>query len=717
MSENALPSPVHVVLDRDARVRTGPPEFRSTTTRIPYWTRVWLNETGGEYVRVTGADGTAYGWTAASNVGTFFKDLPHLASAPLAPSQPAAAGVARTDLARALADTYGRLGGLMALVGLETGIPLAAALAVWYVESAGRRHPVGRAIIRFENHLFFDRWGSAHPDVYDRHFQHGGRAGVPDERWKNHRWREDPSQPFATFHGSQDAEYRVLAFATRLSSEDTALQCISIGGSQILVSNYAMIGYDGARAMYDAFQADERAHVLGFLDFCNYRYGHGARRGELLRDLAALRWEDFARGYNGGGQVALYAGHLRNAHAEAVRVLPAAPAPAAAPTRGAGSAAARTGDVATAPESLGIPGEVIAPPRPLQQWCGFSGQRGLITEADLREAIRAEATAELRNWRNFTGTALFRESLNRQFGHLVRYWLARFGTIRPSTLTAAQARAIQAIGLPGGGVNYGQLLTNGPVSNANLAAAKRQARIDLLAGAPVGAPANLEAIVEEALGWARDSKLDDEDRGPWSAVFVVACVRQVAIRLGLEGEAANVHVGQDELLLAHQRHRDYVVEAHRRRFGPGRRDGTYHAFRIGERRVQVGDIIVQDREDVGVHEVWLFDDIPALARRSRKMHADIVVEVARDHVVTIGGNLTNSVRRRRYPMTPQGLLVIDWNQLYTQEDDNLILPNLPVRHAPETLHPFSTWRIFALLSLVQQCGIIPGQRVNGGVLT
>jgi N-acetylmuramidase-like protein len=329
-TENALPSPVHVVVDREARVRSGPPEFRSTAGRVPYWARVRINETRGEYVRVSAPDGTEYGWTKASNVGTFFKDLPHLSSAPLAAPQPLPASPVASTLGRALTDTYNRLGGLMALLGMETGIRLAAALAVWYVESAGRRHPA-RAIIRFENHLFFNRWGSAHPDVYDAHFQHGGRGGIPEESWKNHRWRATVAQPFATFHGDQDAEYRVLAFATRLSNEETALQCISIGGSQILVSNHRMIGYDTARGMYDAFQAGERAHVLGFFDFCNYRYGHGARRGEMLRDLALLRWEDFARGYNGGGQVPEYAGHLRNAYAVAVTTTAAAATPGVMP--------------------------------------------------------------------------------------------------------------------------------------------------------------------------------------------------------------------------------------------------------------------------------------------------------------------------------------------------------------------------------------------------
>jgi hypothetical protein len=268
-------------------------------------------------------------------------------------------------------------------------------------------------------------------------------------------------------------------------------------------------------------------------------------------------------------------------------------------------------------------------------------------------------------------------------------------------------------------VDYGVLVNdNHPVvANAALQAAKQRARTDLLAALPQPVPAGLAGTVDGALGWARDSLLDDEHRGAWSAVFIVACVRQAAIRLGIEGEAdGGTHVGKDELLVATQRHSDFLVEAHRRRFDPAARGGAYHAFRIGERRVQVGDIIVQDRvESQNLQAVLLFDDIPDRAR-GRLLHADIIVEVADDHVVAIGGNLGQSVRRRRYPTT-DGRLVIDWNQLYTQETDGLHLPGLPAPHNANTLHLESTWRIFALLSLVEQCGVIPGQRWHGGVLT
>ena len=56
------------------------------------------------------------------------------------------------------------------------------------------------------------------------------------------------------------------------------------------------------------------------------------------------------------------------------------------------------------------------------------------------------------------------------------------------------------------------------------------------------------------------------------------------------------HVGRNVLLKAHEGHRVYVKEAYERRKGTTPVTGTYHAFSPDEEKVQVGDIVVQDRE-------------------------------------------------------------------------------------------------------------------------
>ncbi|MCF2146268.1 M15 family metallopeptidase [Desmonostoc muscorum LEGE 12446] len=317
--------PVHTVIDQNALQRSDPPELRSLSSRIPQYTRVRIEQIEGNYARVSGVDGTAYGWTALVNLGTYYKDFQRLQSASLSPSTPLSISANWSSLKRTLASTYNRLGGLMNVLATELNIPQAALLAVWQVESGGRTHVPNQAVIRFENHLLFRQWGQNNQQIYDRHFQHGGHNGISGRPWQNHKFRENPSDAFQGFHGDQAREYQVLALASRLATEEIALQCISIGGPQILGSNYRMIGYTTPREMYDAFQSGERPQVLGFFDFCQYKLGHGSNRGALIRHLAALNWEEFTRGYNGNGQVATYSANLRQAYQAATEIFTLTP--------------------------------------------------------------------------------------------------------------------------------------------------------------------------------------------------------------------------------------------------------------------------------------------------------------------------------------------------------------------------------------------------------
>ncbi len=234
----------------------------------------------------------------------FFKDSPTLKNASLLPTNPIAVNPRWSERKRRLAETYNRLGGLMQTLANMENIPVRAALAVWFVESNGSTHTPGRAIIRFENHLFFMHWGRKNEALYNQHFRHA--KGI-------HLFRESTDQPFRKFHGKgQNAEYQVFNFAIQLANEDAALRSISIGGPQILVSNHEIIGYKTPRDMSDAFQADERSHVLGFFDFC--------KQNNLIRFLQANDWTHFARRYNGPGQVARYGTALENAYNDALQL-------------------------------------------------------------------------------------------------------------------------------------------------------------------------------------------------------------------------------------------------------------------------------------------------------------------------------------------------------------------------------------------------------------
>ena len=244
-----------------------------------------------------------------------FKDAPALAAAPLAPASPIEIDPAWTPLRRELAGTYNRLGGLARALGDQANIGMPSVLAVWSVESSGRAHTAGRAVIRFENHLLWEAWGRQQPAQYDAHFRHGGRAGQSGRAWERHQFREAAGDVWRACHTGQDGEYRVVALARRLAGDHLALACMSIGGPQILVSHYATLGYASPLEMFEAFQADERAQILGFFDFCASQGSPSP--GDLLDYLRQGRWMEFARFYNGTGQMDEYAGRLDASHTQA----------------------------------------------------------------------------------------------------------------------------------------------------------------------------------------------------------------------------------------------------------------------------------------------------------------------------------------------------------------------------------------------------------------
>ncbi len=224
----------------------------------------------------------------------FFKDKPSLIAAALVPDKTYQPPLPPDNkpLGR-MARTYNRLGGLIDLLANQNGLDPVAVLAVWYVESGGRTFTPGKPVIRFENHKFFQFWGHDHAGDFDKHFQFGGRGGIPGKSHKNHKFRAGTSGAFAVFHGDQTKEYEVLDFASGLAAREEACLSISVGGPQIMGFNHDVCGYPSATAMFDAFAADERFHVLGFFDFVQSK--------GLMGDIKNQDWVAFGAHYNGDG--------------------------------------------------------------------------------------------------------------------------------------------------------------------------------------------------------------------------------------------------------------------------------------------------------------------------------------------------------------------------------------------------------------------------------
>jgi hypothetical protein len=260
------------------------------------------------------------GPTNPVQAGGAFKDQATYARVPLAPVQPLGISSSWPSTRRTMAQVYNRVGGLISAIAGGVQVDVATVLAVWAVESGGLTHVPGAAVIRFENHKFFDLWGVRNPTSFDTYFKFGGRNGQPGQRWENHQFRTSSGAPFAALHVNQSTEYAALRHAIALGGEPLALQAISIGGPQILVSNYKVLGYSTPKRMYDAFQLDERWHVLGFFDFC--------RVNGILNHLTAKRWTDFASKYNGPGNATVYGQKIAAAYAESSQLpLPRPSAP------------------------------------------------------------------------------------------------------------------------------------------------------------------------------------------------------------------------------------------------------------------------------------------------------------------------------------------------------------------------------------------------------
>jgi len=235
----------------------------------------------------------------------FYKDDVTLKAAALVPRKPIKtlppAGTPLGGVAR----SYNAIGGLVDRLGAVTGIEPMAALAVWMVESGGQPFTQGKPVMRFENHVFWDRWGKDNPRTFDAHFVFGGR-GADGKRWEGHKWRKKVADPYAAFHGNQAREYDVYHFARTLAGVERAAQSASWGGTQVMGFNYGLIGYASAFDMVNAFARDPRWQVLGFFDFC--------RACNLVDAIGAHDWVRFGDGYNGAGGGAVYGPKLKAIH-------------------------------------------------------------------------------------------------------------------------------------------------------------------------------------------------------------------------------------------------------------------------------------------------------------------------------------------------------------------------------------------------------------------
>ena len=95
----------------------------------------------------------------------------------------------------------------------------------------------------------------------------------------------------------------------------------------------------------------------------------------------------------------------------------------------------------------------------------------------------------------------------------------------------------------------------------------------------------------------------------------------------------------------------------------------------------MGDIIVIDRQlnrTDSPSNTWVFDDLQMI---QGDMRSDIVVEIdtsaSPPFVETLGGNLVQRLRRKRYPLQADGKLIVDRSDDFVVQQDDGSFPPLP----------------------------------------
>jgi hypothetical protein len=235
-----------------------------------------------------------------------FRDLVCVKQVSLAPDSPVS-GVT------SVGKVWNKYGGLLDLVGDILSVDPLLLASVLVVESKGTPFgPDGRPIIRFENHLFWDRWGKTNSDKYSLHFMHGmdvnGKPRTDKVRWKGHFVRPDvlgswiEMHPAGSLSISQKIEWDAFTIASSLNSE-AAIKSTSFGLGQVLGSNFSQAGYlDQDEFVRD--MSDEKLQALAMLEFI--------KNGSLMWDaLTRKDFVTFAQVYNGPGQAITYGEMIR----------------------------------------------------------------------------------------------------------------------------------------------------------------------------------------------------------------------------------------------------------------------------------------------------------------------------------------------------------------------------------------------------------------------
>ena len=173
---------------------------------------------------------------------------------------------------------------------------VAALHAVMSVESRGSGFDGRcRPVILFEPHVFYRQLAKLPRSTYDACLNRAVLANLAYAHWRKGNY------PGGSALQQSDGNYARLTRAIAIH-EECAYRAISIGMGQVLGENFAAAGAASAVEMFAAAKESEAAqlgHMLGYI-----------KAARLDDDIRARRWTTFAAGYNGRGQVVMYADRL-----------------------------------------------------------------------------------------------------------------------------------------------------------------------------------------------------------------------------------------------------------------------------------------------------------------------------------------------------------------------------------------------------------------------
>lgn len=216
-------------------------------------------------------------------------------------------------------DAWNQWGGLIDLLADILNVEKESLLAVIQVESSGKPFDdKGRPIIRFEVHQFWKRWGTYAPDIFINHF----RFCVDDnnvplshgQKWKGHYFKANESTPWREMHttmtgpNGQQLEWEAFNLAVNLNSTSKipAIESTSFGLGQIIGFNMASAGYYGTEEFFNDMH-DVRMQIVAMFQFIK-------SHAQMLTALRNKNFTEFARHYNGPGQMSWYGGKILEAY-------------------------------------------------------------------------------------------------------------------------------------------------------------------------------------------------------------------------------------------------------------------------------------------------------------------------------------------------------------------------------------------------------------------